>query len=83
MYISLFSRTITLFSNTFQLDNISRNVEQRAVLLQYAIAALLVIVVETFLCFSFFYRKHVENMSGGVLACLSVWSEVQTCIWPS
>jgi len=64
-----------------QLDNISRNTEERAVLLQYAIAALLVIVVETF--FSFFYRKHIENMSGGVLACLSVWSEVQPCIWPS
>ena len=22
-------------------------------------------------------------LSGGVLAWLSVWSEVQTCIWPS
>jgi len=24
-----------------------------------------------------------KNLSPGVLACLSVWSEVQTCIWPS
>ena len=24
-----------------------------------------------------------KNQSGGVLAWLSVWSEVQTCIWPS
>ena len=81
VYISPFLRTITLFVHMLQLDNISRNTEERAVLLQYAIAALLVIVVETF--FSFFYRKHIENMSGGVLACLSVWSEVQPCIWPS
>jgi len=27
--------------------------------------------------------RPVENLSGGVLAGLSVWSEVQTCIWPS
>jgi len=25
----------------------------------------------------------VKQLSGGVLAWLSVWSEVQTCIWPS
>ena len=24
-----------------------------------------------------------KNLSCGVLACLSVWSEMQTCIWPS
>jgi len=24
-----------------------------------------------------------KKLSGGVLACLSVWSEVQTCMWPS
>ena len=24
-----------------------------------------------------------RKLSGGVLAWLSVWSEVQTCIWPS
>ena len=24
-----------------------------------------------------------KKLSGGVLALLSVWSEVQTCIWPS
>jgi len=24
-----------------------------------------------------------KKLSGEVLACLSVWSEVQTCIWPS
>ena len=24
-----------------------------------------------------------KKLSGGVLACLSVWSKVQTCIWPS
>ena len=24
-----------------------------------------------------------KNLSGGVLVWLSVWSEVQTCIWPS
>jgi len=24
-----------------------------------------------------------EKLSGGVLAWLSVWSEVQSCIWPS
>jgi len=24
-----------------------------------------------------------EKLSGGVLAWLSVWSKVQTCIWPS
>ena len=24
-----------------------------------------------------------KNVSDGVLAGLSVWSEVQTCIWPS
>ena len=27
--------------------------------------------------------RPVKNLSGGVLAWLSVWSEVQTCIWPS
>jgi len=25
----------------------------------------------------------LEKLSGGVLAWLSVWSKVQTCIWPS
>jgi len=25
----------------------------------------------------------VKKLSGGVLAWLSVWSEVQTCVWPS
>jgi len=24
-----------------------------------------------------------KKLRGGVLVCLSVWSEVQTCIWPS
>jgi len=24
-----------------------------------------------------------KKLSGGVLTCLSVWSKVQTCIWPS
>jgi len=28
-------------------------------------------------------RGAVKNKIGGVLAWLSVWSEVQTCIWPS
>ena len=30
-------------------------------------------------------RKGIQPVktSGGVLACLSVWNEVQTCIWPS
>jgi len=27
--------------------------------------------------------RPVKNLSGGVLAWLSVWSEMQTCIWPS
>ena len=27
--------------------------------------------------------RPVKNLSGGVLARLSVWSEVQTCMWPS
>ena len=27
--------------------------------------------------------RPVKNMSGGVLAWLSVWSKMQTCIWPS
>ena len=27
--------------------------------------------------------RPLKNLSGGVLAWLSVWSEVQTCIWPS
>ena len=27
--------------------------------------------------------RPVKNVSGGVLAWLSVWSEMQTCIWPS
>ena len=27
--------------------------------------------------------RPIKNLSGGVLASLSVWSEVQTCIWPS
>ena len=27
--------------------------------------------------------RPVKNLSGGVLAWLPVWSEVQTCIWPS
>ena len=27
--------------------------------------------------------RSVKNLSGGVLAWLSVWSEMQTCIWPS
>jgi len=28
-------------------------------------------------------RPACKKLSGGVLAWLSVWSEVQTCIWPS
>jgi len=30
-------------------------------------------------------EKHpaCKNLTGGVLAWLSVWSEMQTCIWPS
>ena len=28
-------------------------------------------------------RPACKQQSGGVLAWLSVWSEVQTCIWPS
>ena len=27
--------------------------------------------------------QHVKKLSGGVPAWLSVWSEMQTCIWPS
>ena len=27
--------------------------------------------------------RPVKNLSGGVLAWLSIWSEMQTCIWPS
>jgi len=27
--------------------------------------------------------RPVKKLSGGVLAWLSVWSEMQTCIWPS
>ena len=27
--------------------------------------------------------RHVKSLSDAVLAWLSVWSEVQTCIWPS
>ena len=27
--------------------------------------------------------RPVKTLSGGVLAWLSVWSEIQTCIWPS
>jgi len=27
--------------------------------------------------------RPVKHLSGGVLAWLSVWSEVQACIWPS
>jgi len=27
--------------------------------------------------------RPVKNLSGGLLAWLSVWSEMQTCIWPS
>ena len=27
--------------------------------------------------------RPVKKLSGGVLAWLSVWSEVQTCVWPS
>ena len=27
--------------------------------------------------------RPVENLSGAVLARLSVWSEMQTCVWPS
>ena len=29
------------------------------------------------------FLQACKKLSGGVLACLSVWSEVQTCIWPS
>ena len=34
---------------------------------------------------SFSFTSHLvwRKLSGGVLAWLSVWSEVQTCIWPS
>ena len=35
-----------------------------------------------FRCFSI-WLTFVMHLSGGVLAWLSVWSEVQTCIWPS
>ena len=27
--------------------------------------------------------RHVKKLSGGVLVWLSVWSKMQTCIWPS
>jgi len=33
-------------------------------------------------CLPFLYPA-CKKLSGGVLAWLSVWSEVQTCIWPS
>jgi len=29
------------------------------------------------------HRSACKKLSGGVLAWLSVWSKVQTCIWPS
>jgi len=34
-------------------------------------------------CFVTVGHPAYKNLSGGVLAWLSVWSEVQTCIWPS
>ena len=48
----------------------------------------------TFLCFTSFSALTLlvgrqeghpacKKLSGGVLAWLSVWSEVQTCMWPS
>jgi len=32
---------------------------------------------------SVYVLVNVPPLSGGLLARLSVWSEVQTCIWPS
>ena len=34
-------------------------------------------------CFAIVIDWSVSQQSGGVLAWLSVWSKVQTCVWPS
>jgi len=48
---------------------------------------LLSVKIEVLQCFDTVGQQEVhpacKKLSGGVLAWLSVWSEVQTCIWPS
>ena len=34
-------------------------------------------------CRHWFAYSHSEQLSGGVVVWLSVWSAVKTCIWPS
>jgi len=53
--------------------------------------ALVLVIIKTSVAFSaltlLVWRQEghpaCKKQSGGVLAWLSVWSEVQTCIWPS
>jgi len=57
-------------------------------MLYYNIIIIIIIIISAFSALTLLVgrqegRMPVKNKSGGVLAWLSVWSEVQTCIWPS
>ena len=47
------------------------------------ILSCLVFTVHSVIVCRFFYGVQCRWMNGGVLAWLSLWSEMQTCIWPS
>ena len=54
----------------------------------YLTTTLVVVAVLAFSALTLLVGRQEEHpackkLSGGVLAWLSVWSEVQTCIWPS
>ena len=63
-------------SAIFSCRNMLNKIEQHLVQWQAAFSALMLLVG--------WQEGHpaCKNLSGGVLAWLSVWSEVQTCIWP-
>ena len=60
-------------------------------LLDYHCLYLIICLITSYIAFSVMtllvgrQEGHLacKNLSAGVLAWLSVWSEVQTCIWPS
>ena len=57
--------------------------QRKIIILYYTICALIAFSALTLLVGRQEGHPACKKLSGGVLAWLSVWSEVQTCIWPS
>ena len=68
--------------------NVWRNVWRNMPSVLYAFSALMPSVLYAFSALTLLVGRQeghpaCKKLSGGVLAWLSVWSEVQSCIWPS